>query len=179
MSIPNQLTMVQLTIDNAKMQIQSPKSNITNRQARPLVPSVPSVPFVAFAPDVRGVSVVRDVSNVRGVSVVRGVSANAQYPKKTEHQEMRNSDPNVVSEARASARAYLRVRSAKPSTTPSAEAAPTPPYQGGELSESGILESRDSKLDRVSCVSRVSSVSGVSFLSSVSTVSDAYTPGKK
>ena len=58
--------------------------------------------------------------------------------KKTKHHEMRNS----VSEARASARAHLRVRRARPSTTPSAEAASTPPSQGGELSESGILATR-------------------------------------
>ena len=73
----NQLTMVQLTIDNVTMQIQSPKSHITNLPARPRVPFVPFVPSV---PDVR------DVSNVRGVS------ANARSPKKTEHQEMRKSE---------------------------------------------------------------------------------------
>ena len=91
------------------MQIQSPKSHITDLGARPYAPFVPFVPSVPDVRDVRSVSdvsVVRDVRDVRGVSGVRGVSANARCPKKTEHQEMRNA----VSEARASARAYLRVR---------------------------------------------------------------------
>lgn len=157
MSILNQFTMVQLTIDSAKMPIPNPKSHITNLQAWPRVPFVLDVPFVL---SVRDVSVVRDV---------RGVSANARCPKKTEHQEMRNA----VSEAHASSGSYLRVRNlesrdSKPPTTPSTKAASTPPYQGVELLESGIPESRDSKLDPVS---RVSSVSGVSFVSCVSAVS--------
>ena len=85
MSIFNQLTMVQLTIDNAKMQIQSPKSTIPILQAWPRVPFGPFVPCV---PDVRGVSDVSNVSAVRdvsNVSVVRGVSANARCPKKKQN----------------------------------------------------------------------------------------------
>ena len=76
MSISNQFTMVQLTIDNATMQIQSPKSHITNLRARP------RVPFVPFVPDVRDVSNVSVVSDVRGFSDVHGVSANARCPKR-------------------------------------------------------------------------------------------------
>ena len=49
MSILNQFTMVQLTIDNATMPIPNPKSHITNLRARPRVPFVPSVQaFHAF-----------------------------------------------------------------------------------------------------------------------------------
>ena len=76
MSIFNQSTMIQLTIDNAKMPIPNPKPHITNLQVRPRVPDVPVVPSV---PDVRDVSVVRDV---RDVPDVRGVSANARCPEK-------------------------------------------------------------------------------------------------
>ena len=148
MSSLNQFTMVQLTIDNAEeCQIPNPQSHITNRQTRPRVPVVPSVPFVPFVPFV---PVVRDV---------HGVSANAQCPKKTKHQDMRKSEVgmrNVVSEARASARAYHPMRYSK--------------------SGFGILESRDSKLPGVS---GVSSVSGISFLSFVSTVSETYVLYKK
>jgi len=61
MSIFNQLTMVRLTIDNAK-ECQRSKT-----ETRPLVPSAPFVPIV---PD------------VRDVFGVHGVSANARCPQK-------------------------------------------------------------------------------------------------
>ena len=79
--------MVQLTIDNAKMQIPIPKSHITNRQARPLVPVVPDVH------DVRDVRDVRDVFDVRDVRDVFAMfSRTRDARKKTEQQEMRNSE---------------------------------------------------------------------------------------
>jgi len=105
----NQFTMIQFTIDNAKIQIQSPKTHSTDLRARPRVPDVPFVPSVPFVPDVRDVSGVSDVRGVRDVSNVRGVSANARCQQKTEHQQMRIS----VSEARASARAYRPTRSSE------------------------------------------------------------------
>ena len=83
------------------MQIHSPKSHITNRQARPPVPVVPRVPGVR---DVRDVRDVFDVSLVRDV---RDVFANARCMGKNRTPRnvelgMRNAD----AEARASARAY-------------------------------------------------------------------------
>ena len=89
MSSFNQLTMVQLTIDNAKMQIPIPKSHITNRQARPLVQMFAMFPmFPLFAM----------FSRTRGA-----------WKKKTEQQGMWNVEfgmRNADAEARASARAY-------------------------------------------------------------------------
>ena len=85
----------------------------------------------------------------------------AMPEKITEHTQLRKSEcgmRNVVSEARASARAYLRIpnldlelqtagqsRYSKPSTTPSAEAASTPPIQGGEHAEFQIWNLEFSK----------------------------------
>jgi len=48
--ILNQFTMVQLTIDNAKMPIPNPKSDITDLRARPYVPDVPFVPSAQVSP---------------------------------------------------------------------------------------------------------------------------------
>ena len=102
--ILNQLTMVQLTINNATMQIPNPKSHITNLPARPRVPDVPLVPFVPYVPfvpdvsDVSDVSSVSDVRDVRDVSNVRGVSANARCPKKNrtpKNLESRVGGPRV------------------------------------------------------------------------------------
>ncbi|HMS09935.1 MAG TPA: hypothetical protein PKE66_10660, partial [Pyrinomonadaceae bacterium] len=64
------------------------------------------------------------------------VSANARCPKKTEHTQLQKP-------ARQQGRiCEFGIRIAEPSTTPSAEAAATPPYQGGELSEFGMLDGR-------------------------------------
>ena len=80
MSILNQFTMVQLTIDNAKeCQIPNPQSHITNRQTRPRVPDVPSVPFV---PSVSGVSSASGVSGVSFLSFVSTVSEAYAHIKK-------------------------------------------------------------------------------------------------
>jgi len=81
--------MVQLTIDNVTMQIQSPKSDITTLQARPRVPFVLDVPCVPDVSDVSNVRVVRDVSVVRDV---RGVSANARCPKRNRTQPKRHPE---------------------------------------------------------------------------------------
>ncbi len=85
MSIFNQFTMVQLTIDNAKecqrsktilqaTDAQRPKAQDQRPKASPRVPVVPDVPRV---PDVR---------DVRGVRGVQGFSANAWSNAKIEQR---------------------------------------------------------------------------------------------
>ena len=67
--------MVQLTIDNAKMQIPSPKSEIPHHKS----PSPAACPICPSCSRRSRFFVVRDV---------HGVSANARCPKKTEHAQM-------------------------------------------------------------------------------------------
>jgi hypothetical protein len=156
MSILNQLTMVQLSIDNAKgcqrsktifqaADAQIPKAQDQRPKASPRVPVVPDVPFV---PDVR---------DVRGV---HGFSANARSNAKIE--QMRD-------ELGSFAPVFTKMleNADKCSTVFHPRA-----HRVEQMTHFDVLEPEPA-------VSRVSSVAGISFLSSVSSFSETCNPIKK
>ena len=120
---------------------------IPNRKSH--ITNLQARPLVPFVPDVLFVPSVRDVSDVSNVSDVRdvsGVSANARCPKKN----------------RTPSNAKFRVGGPRVSKGLSPNAI------------FGILESRDSKLNRVSGVSTVSCDSSVSSVSTVSETNASF-----
>ena len=137
--------MIQLTIDNATMQIPNPKSEITNpRPGRVFHLSHASHLFAMFPMFLM-------------FPMFPLFPLFAVFPRTPDARKKQNAKKCGM-QCRRLARQQglifefgtLASRNTKPSTTPSAEAASTAPYQGGELSEFGILESQ-SQTGRFSC----------------------------